>query len=185
MMSLRKRIQALEEGHDKPAEDSRVAEALRQIREQALHANRCLSQHEPPLFEVAADGAVTCAADGKPVTDAAQIFAERCWWTEMDRGHPGLRYDREGQALYTLAGELALSRTYVHLAHLMGDQRMRDWEADDAQRLPWHVGPGPNRGGGRGGCGRGHPVEGQDAATPESDQGGRRWRGPMTGWIGP
>jgi hypothetical protein len=33
MMSLRKRIQALEEGHDNPAGDSRVAEALRQIRE--------------------------------------------------------------------------------------------------------------------------------------------------------
>lgn len=131
-MSLRRRLQALEEGQGRPADDSRVSEARRtQIREQALHANRCLAEHEP-LFEVAADGAVTCAADGKPVTDATQILAERCWWTEMDRGHPGLRYDRKGQALYTLAGELALSRTYVHLEHLMGDQRMRAWEADDA-----------------------------------------------------
>jgi hypothetical protein len=112
-MSIRRRLRALEEGHDKPAEDPLVSD-----------------------------------------------LAERYWWAEMDRGHPGLRYDREDDALYTLAGELALSRTYVHLEHLMGDRRMRDWEADDAQRLPWHVGPGPNRGGGRGGCGRGHPVEG-------------------------
>ena len=41
-------------------------------------------------------------------------LAERCWWTEMVRGHPGLLYDREDDALCTLAGELALSRTYVH-----------------------------------------------------------------------
>jgi hypothetical protein len=59
-------------------------------------------------------------------------LAERCWWTEMVRGHPGLLYDREDDALYTLAGELALSRTYVHLGRLMGDGRMRDCVADDA-----------------------------------------------------
>jgi hypothetical protein len=73
---------------------------------------------------------VVCAADGKPVTDATQILAERCWWAEMDWVHPGLRYD---DALYSLGGELTLSRTYVNLGRLMGDQRtLRDWEADDA-----------------------------------------------------
>ena len=132
-MSRKKRLERLEEDHAVPGEDPKVtAKRRKAIREQAEHANRCLSQHEPPLFEVAADGAVSCAADGKPVTDATQILAERCWWAEMHRCHPGLRYDREGQALYTPAGELALSRTYVHLEHLMGDQRMRAWEADDA-----------------------------------------------------
>jgi hypothetical protein len=59
-------------------------------------------------------------------------LAERCWWTEMVRGHPGLLYGREDDALYTLAGELALSRTYVYLERLMGDGRMRDCVADDA-----------------------------------------------------
>ncbi len=59
-------------------------------------------------------------------------LAQRCWCTEMVRGHPGLLYDKEGDALYTLAGELALSRTYVHLERLMGDGRMRDCVADDA-----------------------------------------------------
>ena len=34
-------------------------------------------------------------------------LAERCWWTEMVRGRPGLLYDREDDALYTLEGELA------------------------------------------------------------------------------
>jgi hypothetical protein len=50
----------------------------------------------------------------------------------MVRGHPGRLYDGEDDALYTLAGELALSRTYVHLGRLMGDGRIRDCVADDA-----------------------------------------------------
>jgi hypothetical protein len=69
-MSIRRRLRALEEGHDKPAEDPLVAEARRtQIREQALHTNRCQGRDELPLFEVTEDGDVLCARDGRPVTD--------------------------------------------------------------------------------------------------------------------
>ncbi len=100
----------------------------RRIRENAHYANR----GRRPLFEITEAGDVVCARDGRPVTDPHQTLAEKFYWMEVGFGGSGLAHDEQGEALYTLEGGLALSRTYVHLGHLMGDQRMRDCVADDA-----------------------------------------------------
>ncbi len=132
-MTAKKRLQRLEESHALPGEDLETAEKrLKDIREQALHTNRCQDRYEEPLFEITADGDVLCAHDGRPVTDPRQILAENFYWMEVGWGGAGLRHDEEGEAFYTLEGELALSRDYVHLARLMGPERMKAWESEIA-----------------------------------------------------
>ena len=129
-MTAKKRLEALEGAHDKPEEDPKAAEKrLQDIREQALHTNRCQARGEPPLF-VVNDDSVFCASDGKPVTDDRQILAEKSYWMEVGWAGPGLVHNQEEEAFYTPEGELALSRDFVHLERLMGNRRMERWEAE-------------------------------------------------------
>jgi hypothetical protein len=41
-----------------------------------------------------------------------------------------LVHEEETQEFYTLEGELALSRDFVHLERLLGDKRMQAWESE-------------------------------------------------------
>lgn len=125
-MSIRKRLRRLEE-HATPEETPTESEERRkEIREQAEHANRCGWGEECgrwPLFEIDEAGNVSCSHDEKLVTDSRQILAESFYWMEVEWGGPGLTHDEEARAFYTLGGELALSREYVNLEHLMGPGR--------------------------------------------------------------
>src|SRR5215211_3934377 len=124
-MSRKKRLERLEEDHVVPGEYPKATEKRRKlIREQAEHANRCQDRFEEPLFEITEAGDVFCARDGRPVTDTHQTLAEKFYWMEVGFGGEGLVHDQEAEAFYTLEGELALSRDFVHLERLMGDQRM-------------------------------------------------------------
>jgi hypothetical protein len=124
-MSRKKRLERLEEDHAVAGEYPKATEKRRKlIREQAEHANRCQDRFEEPLFEITEAGDVFCARDGRPVTDPHQTLAEKFYWMEVGFGGEGLVHDAEAEAFYTLEGALALSRDFVHLERLMGDQRM-------------------------------------------------------------
>ncbi len=132
-MSRKKRLERLEEDHAVLGEDPKATEKRRKvIREQAEHANRCQDRFEEPLFEITEEGDVLCAHDGRPVTDPHQTLAEKFYWMEVGFGGEGLVHDEETQEFFTPEGELALSRDFVHLERLMGDERMKAWESEIA-----------------------------------------------------
>jgi len=125
MSGIRRRLERLE--GIRPAPDGgrqREEERKRRIREQAEHANHCGWGKEVgrgPLFEVDEDGGdVFCTHDGKPVTDSHQILAECFYWQALEWSGHSLVHDEEAQAFYTPSGDLALSREYVNLRHLLG-----------------------------------------------------------------
>ena len=123
---IKRRLSRLEDAdRSGPEEDERQREEERKrIREQAEHATYCGWGEEVgrwPLFEIAEGGGdVFCTHDGKPVTDSRQILAECFYWQALEWGGPGLVHDEEAQAFYTQRGDLALSREYVNLEHLLG-----------------------------------------------------------------
>jgi hypothetical protein len=126
---IKRRLDKLEErARIRTTQDAREREEERKrIREQAEHANRCgwgARVGRWPLFEIDEDGNVFCTHDGRPVTVSHQILAEEFYWMEVEWGGPGLVHDEEAQVFYTPGGELALSREYVSLPHLMGPERM-------------------------------------------------------------
>ena len=132
---IKRRLSRLEAADHRPgpeeAERQREEERKR-VREQAEHANCCGWGEEVgrwPLFEIAEGGGddVFCTHDGKPVTDSRQILAESFYWMEVEWGGPGLVHDEEAQAFYTPSGDLALSREYVNLPNLMGQERADAW----------------------------------------------------------
>jgi hypothetical protein len=47
-------------------------------------------------------------------------------------GGEGLVHDEESQEFFTPEGELSLSRDFVHLERLMGEERMKAWESEIA-----------------------------------------------------
>jgi hypothetical protein len=134
MRDIERRLSRLE-GADRPGPDDehRREEERKRIREQAEHANYCGRGEEGgrwPLFEIDEGGDVFCTYDGKPVTDSRQTLAEQFYWMEVEWGGPGLVHDEEAQAFYTPSGDLALSREYVNLQHLMGPTRGYDWSGE-------------------------------------------------------
>jgi len=132
-MSRKKRLERLEEDQTVPEGDLKATEKRRKvIREQAEHANRCQDRFEEPLFEITEAGDVFCARDGRPVTDTHQTLAEKFYWMEVGFGGEGLVHDEETQEFFTPEGELALSRDFVHLERLMGDERKKAWESEIA-----------------------------------------------------
>jgi hypothetical protein len=131
---IKRRLSRLE-GAERPGrEDERQREEKRQeIREQVEHANYCRWGEEFgrwPLFEIDEAGDVFCTHDDKPVTDSRQILAEHFYWMEVEWGGPGLVFDEELEAFFTRTGEVALSREYVNLEHLMGPARMDAWRGE-------------------------------------------------------
>jgi len=70
--------------------------------------------------------------DGRPVTDPHQTLAEKFYWMEVGFGEEGLVHDEETQEFFTPEGEIALSRDFVHLERLMGDERKKAWESEIA-----------------------------------------------------
>ena len=133
MMNPKERRLERLEGEHGGTEDPKVAEKRRkEIRQQAEHANRCQDRYEDPLFEITEEGDVLCARDGRPVTHTQQTLAEKFYLMELGRGGHGLVHDQEAEAFYTPEGDLALSRDFVHLERLMGEERMKAWESEIA-----------------------------------------------------
>ena len=133
MMNPKERRLERLEGEHGGAEGPKVAEKRRkEIRQQAEHANRCQDRYEDPLFEITEEGDVLCARDGRPVTHTQQTLAEKFYLMELGWGGPGLVHDPEAEAFYTPEGDLALSRDFVHLERLMGEERMKAWESECA-----------------------------------------------------
>jgi hypothetical protein len=121
------------EGKRNLTEQERDEEHRRaEIRRAAEHANRCQPPGEEPLFVVMPSKDVFCALDGRPVTTTLQITCEAFYLKELERGGPGLVYDPGAESFYTLDGELALSRDFVHLERLIGDARLEAWESESA-----------------------------------------------------
>ena len=127
-----RRLERLEGEHG-GTEDPKVAEKRRkEMRQQAEHADRCQDRYEDPLFEITEEGDVLCARDGRPVTHTQQTLAEKFYLMELGWGGHGLVHDQEAEAFYTPEGEIALSRDFVHLERLMGEERMKAWESESA-----------------------------------------------------
>ncbi len=123
VVSLRRRVDALEGGGDAVETEAEREERLKTVREQAEHANRCHRGEVLP-FVIDEAGDVFSSRDGKPITDTRQTLAEEWYWEEVEEwGGEGLVYDEEAQAFYARTGELAISRDRVDLRHLMGDAR--------------------------------------------------------------
>jgi hypothetical protein len=51
---------------------------------------------------------------------------------EVGFGREGLVHDEESQEFFTPEAELALSRDFVRLERLMGEERMKAWESESA-----------------------------------------------------
>jgi hypothetical protein len=121
MRDIERRLSRLEDAERLvPADEhQREEERKRRIREQAEHVNRCRERGALPLFEIAENGDVFCTHDGRPVTDSRQVLAEEFYWQTLGWGGPGLVHDEEAEAFYTPSGDLALSREYVNLQHLL------------------------------------------------------------------
>jgi hypothetical protein len=122
MSGLERRLKRLEGIRSEPAdeqEEEREAAERERIRETAEHINHCRDRDMPPLFEIAENGDVFCAYDGKPVTDWHQTGAEQFYWMEVGFGGPGLIHDEEAEAFYTPEGKLTVSRDRFALRHLL------------------------------------------------------------------
>jgi hypothetical protein len=129
-MNAKERLDRLE-GDRRHGEVPKDAEKRRQeIRRRAEHANHRQSRDEEPAFIIMPSNDVFCARDGRPVTDPRQILSERFYWREVSSGGRDLIHDEENQQFYTLEGDLALSRDFVHLERLLGDKRMKAWESE-------------------------------------------------------
>jgi len=95
-------------------------ERRRMIREGAEGANnRARREGRVPPFEIAANGAVACTRDGRPVTAYRQTLAEEWYWEEVEAGFGHLVHDPEEEAFHTHSGHLALSRDVVNLRYLI------------------------------------------------------------------
>jgi hypothetical protein len=94
-------------------------ERLRMLKEGAEAANdRARRDGRVPPFEFAANGDVSCAHDGRPVTTYHQTLAEDWYWRDVEAGYGHLRHDAEAEAFHTHSGHLALSRYVVDLRRL-------------------------------------------------------------------
>jgi hypothetical protein len=99
------------------------AERLRKIRATAEAANRrSWRDGRIPPFEIADNGDVACSHDGRAVTSDHQISAEEWYWREVESGYGHLDHDPEAQAFYTRSGDLALSRDFMDIRHIIPDR---------------------------------------------------------------
>jgi hypothetical protein len=115
------RLEALAGGVEETAAERE--ERRRLVREAAEAANsRALRDGRIPPFEIAANGAVSCAHDGRPVTTFRQTLAEPWYWEEVEDSYGHLVHDEEAHAFYTRSGNLALSRDVVDLKNLIPDR---------------------------------------------------------------
>jgi hypothetical protein len=115
----------------RPADEQGRERERQRIKEDAEHANYCRWGEEFgcfPLFRIDEDGEVFCAHDESPVTDPRQILSEGFYWQEVEWGGSGLLHDEEGEAFRTLEGELAVSRDFADLRHLIGPGRGTSYE---------------------------------------------------------
>jgi hypothetical protein len=93
------------------------------LREGAENANdRALRDGRIPPFVIAANGAVSCAHDGRPVTTYHQTTAEEWYRRELESSYGHLIHDAEAETFRTHSGHLALSRYVVNLRYLIPDR---------------------------------------------------------------
>jgi hypothetical protein len=132
-VSNKDRLRRLEGGHEGAESKEDAQLRLQEIRSRAEGANdRRSAKGEAPPFTILSGGETFCSHDGRPITDPHQISTEQLYWREVGLGGKGLVHDEENQAFYTPEGELALSRDFVHLERLMGEERMKAWESESA-----------------------------------------------------
>ena len=118
-MSLKRRLERLEQESASQTEKKSLLDSPERVREEA---ERRLGEGREPVFQITEEGGVH-TRDGQPVTDYRQTLAEEFYqwelgWYEVDSS--SLIFDADSEAFYTPEGELALSRTYVDLSRLIG-----------------------------------------------------------------
>jgi hypothetical protein len=111
---------------------------LRQIRQQAAHANNCNNR----VRYIIDDTGVYSSIDGKPITEPHQTLAEEFFWLFVDAcDNPrSLLYDEETEAFYRPDPpyELVFSRERCNLAcywWALGDERAWPWGQFGPERL--------------------------------------------------
>ncbi len=121
-MSLGRRLSRLEHGVNR----DEVEEERKQKGERAdaLHVAECSNRDSrreglEPFFEITENGEVFSAYDGRPVTRGYQAHCEGLYWQYLAWGVRDLIHDEDAQEFCTQGGELALSRTYMHLRRLV------------------------------------------------------------------
>jgi hypothetical protein len=124
-MDIGRRLERLEalagDGVDETSAER--GERLRGIRERATNANeRALRDGRIPPFEVSGDGYVVCSHDGRPVSTSHQVSAEDWYMRELEAGYGHLRHDAAEEAFYTRSGDLALSRDFMNISHIIPDR---------------------------------------------------------------
>jgi hypothetical protein len=99
------------------------AERLRDIRQGAEAANaRARRDGRIPPFEIAESGYVSCSYDGRNVTTSHQTSAEDWYRRELASGYGHLRHDPETESFYSRSGDLALSRDFMNIRHIIPDR---------------------------------------------------------------
>lgn len=123
-MGLDKRLERLERLEREVIRDEVEDERKREReRADALHMAECSNEEGrrddlEDIFEITEDGEVYSAHDGHHIVSGYQALCERFYWSEFAWGDRGFIHDEEAQEFRTQNGELALSRTYVHLPRL-------------------------------------------------------------------
>ncbi len=125
MSEIGRRLERLEalagDGVDETSAER--AERLRDIRQGAESANdRALRDGRIPPFVIAADGYVSCSCDGRPVVTSHQTSAEEWYRRELEASYGHLVHDPEEEAFYTRSGDLALSRDFMNISHIIPDR---------------------------------------------------------------
>jgi hypothetical protein len=123
-VNIERRLKRLE-GYQTDRETSPL-DAPSRIRAEAERINsRNRREGEEPVFEITPDGRVFTLAEPRlAVTTYSQILAQVFYSWELEwhaADSSDLVFDPDAEEFRTLAGDLALSRTYVNLSRLMGE----------------------------------------------------------------
>jgi hypothetical protein len=113
------RLEVLAGGGVKETTNERE-ERLRMIKEGAENANaRARRDGRIPPFVIAPNGDVGCSYDRRPVTTSHQTSAEDWYRRELASGYGHLRHDPETESFYSRSGDLALSRDFMNIRHII------------------------------------------------------------------
>ncbi len=109
-MSIKSRLEMLEDGTQPAAVDAHERERLRvSIRESAEQSIDCSRRERTkPVFEITEEGNVLCTHDGRPVLTCKQCLSEELYRHYLAIGIRG--YDEETETFRMPEGRFAFSR---------------------------------------------------------------------------
>ncbi len=117
-MSIKSRLERLEDGTQPAAVDAheweRLRASIRELAEQSIDRSR--RERTKPVFEITEEGNVLCTHDGRPVLTWKQCLSEEWYRRYLAMGIRG--YNEETETFCTPDGRFALSRMCFDFAQV-------------------------------------------------------------------